>query len=320
MQVHFHHLAHIIEQALRSARKEIKIAVCWFTHPDIFEAILYQCRRGIAVTLIINYDQLNIQPEGKLDFQSLIRAGGHFYGHTSPELMHHKFCVIDQRLLINGSFNWTQNKNRENILLTKESSVIQSFLQEFDALRKASKHFKNIDLGLVKPFQSWHLLEVATYTELALRKKIALGAQVWIYPLPKDTGIREEMSKSGMIGFKNKVLLSEFWSTHPYFDKNKFISFVKSHPSAAIEKATCRAWCLRLRPGDLVVCCHRRQQTIVGVGIIQSTPILFEKFYTGREINWIRDFSSTPIAAGFKIPVGLSLFRGSSFELVARLG
>ncbi len=36
MQIHFQNLAHIIEQALRQARKEIKIAVCWLTHPGIF--------------------------------------------------------------------------------------------------------------------------------------------------------------------------------------------------------------------------------------------------------------------------------------------
>jgi hypothetical protein len=52
--------------------------------------------------------------------------------------MHNKFCIIDNKVLINGSYNWTyyaENKNHENILIIKdEKHVIDAFDQEFQRL------------------------------------------------------------------------------------------------------------------------------------------------------------------------------------------
>lgn len=293
MQIHFQNHTYIIEQALRQARKEIKIAVCWLTHPGIFETVLQQLRRGFPVR--------------------------HFYGYTLPELMHHKFCIIDQQLLINGSFNWTQNNNRENILLTKQPEVVQAFLLEFETLRAASRHFKQIDYGLVKTFQTLHLLDTAEYSEQALRKKITQGAQVWIYHAGKDKTIRDEMSPAGVIGFKNKVLMTRYWAKSRYFEKDNFLDIIKHSEVSAIEKAASRAWCLRLKAGDIVVGCDRRKQSVISIGIVQSAPFLFG-LYTGRQVAWIKDFSQAPLVSGFKIPsAGLSLYKGSSLELVARI-
>ncbi len=234
--------------------------------------------------------------------------------------MHHKFCIIDRQLLLNGSFNWTQNNNRENILLTKQPEVVQAFLLEFESLRAASRHFKQIDYGLVKTFQSLHLFDTAEYSEQALRRKITQGAQVWKYHTGKDKIISEELCPAGIIGYKNKQLMSQFWEKHRYFDRIQFREFITTIQAAAIEKAVCRAWCLRLQHGDLVIDCDRRQGSISALGIVQSAPFLSGRFHTGRQVAWIKDFYQEPLVAGFSIPVaGLSLYKGSSLELVARL-
>lgn len=39
-QAHFTHLPQVLAEAIRSAKKEIHIAVCWFTLPKLFEALL----------------------------------------------------------------------------------------------------------------------------------------------------------------------------------------------------------------------------------------------------------------------------------------
>ena len=44
--------------------------------------------------------------------------------------MHHKFVVIDDEVMLNGSFNWTYtavNNNNENIVATSDSKQIASF-------------------------------------------------------------------------------------------------------------------------------------------------------------------------------------------------
>jgi len=51
--------------------------------------------------------------------------------------MHHKFAVVDEALVINGSYNWTKGArfdNRENLTLTNSPKAIQEFKAEFEKL------------------------------------------------------------------------------------------------------------------------------------------------------------------------------------------
>jgi mitochondrial cardiolipin hydrolase len=51
--------------------------------------------------------------------------------------MHHKFAVVDKRVLVNGSFNWTRSAtdyNQENILVTDEPKLVTAYLTEFESL------------------------------------------------------------------------------------------------------------------------------------------------------------------------------------------
>ena len=51
--------------------------------------------------------------------------------------MHHKFALIDQSILITGSFNWTMQAlmgNNENIIITSEPKVVNPFVEEFGNL------------------------------------------------------------------------------------------------------------------------------------------------------------------------------------------
>jgi len=52
-------------------------------------------------------------------------------------LMHHKFVVIDNRLLITGSFNWTMQAimgNKENLIISSDQRLVQPFVQEFQKI------------------------------------------------------------------------------------------------------------------------------------------------------------------------------------------
>jgi len=51
--------------------------------------------------------------------------------------MHHKFAIIDDTLVINGSYNWTKGarfENRENLTLTNYPKAVQGFKGEFERL------------------------------------------------------------------------------------------------------------------------------------------------------------------------------------------
>jgi phosphatidylserine/phosphatidylglycerophosphate/cardiolipin synthase-like enzyme len=52
-------------------------------------------------------------------------------------MMHHKFAVIDQEILITGSFNWTAQAtmgNWDNAIITSTSDLVAPFVTEFERM------------------------------------------------------------------------------------------------------------------------------------------------------------------------------------------
>ncbi|XP_035746759.1 mitochondrial cardiolipin hydrolase [Egretta garzetta] len=51
--------------------------------------------------------------------------------------MHHKFAIVDRRMLITGSLNWTTqaiHNNRENLLVVEDAEYVKPFLDEFEKI------------------------------------------------------------------------------------------------------------------------------------------------------------------------------------------
>ncbi|KAJ7417958.1 hypothetical protein BTVI_30867 [Pitangus sulphuratus] len=51
--------------------------------------------------------------------------------------MHHKFAIVDRRVLITGSLNWTTQaiqSNRENVLVVDDAACVKPFLDEFERI------------------------------------------------------------------------------------------------------------------------------------------------------------------------------------------
>lgn len=143
---HFHNIRASIIKEIERANKSLKVAVYWFTNHELFDLLYHKQLNGVQCDLIIHNDYINNRDTG-LPFQKFIDAGGKFYFSDEENPMHNKFCIIDNQVLINGSYNWTyyaESKNRENILIIKEEiEVLKAFETEFSKL-----------IELVKPLQT----------------------------------------------------------------------------------------------------------------------------------------------------------------------
>jgi hypothetical protein len=119
------------------ANESLKVAVYWFTNHELFDLLYLKQLNGVQCDLIIHNDYINNRDTG-LPFQKFIDAGGKFYFSDEENPMHNKFCIIDNQVLINGSYNWTyyaESKNRENILIIKdEIDVLKAFETEYSKL------------------------------------------------------------------------------------------------------------------------------------------------------------------------------------------
>lgn len=122
----------VILSYLNNAKVSIDIAMAWFTS-DVFLPILLQKKEeNLRIRIIINNDVVNAIHGCDLSSFSLKRIKGKNGG-----LMHNKLCIIDNQVVITGSYNWSdnaENKNVENIAIIQDNKIASATTQEFNQL------------------------------------------------------------------------------------------------------------------------------------------------------------------------------------------
>lgn len=131
---HFKGIEKEIIKSIKLSKDRIIVAVAWFTNHKLFEALCNKLNEGKEIRLCLINDQINNREDG-IDFERFIKKGGQLYFGNNDELMHHKFCIIDNEILFNGSYNWTyyaENRNRENVIkFNGYNDLVSDFLLEF---------------------------------------------------------------------------------------------------------------------------------------------------------------------------------------------
>lgn len=217
VQAHFSNIRKSILKEVSKASESLKVAVYWFTNHELFDLLYQKQREGVQCELIIHNDYINNRETG-LPFQKFIDAGGKFYFSDEENPMHNKFCIIDQKVLINGSYNWTyyaESKNHENILIIKEeSSVINAFASEFSDLVDSLKPLEAISLLTKFEVDENNLLRNRDY----LAHDIVYQAKASNKPemvksafeiAPQNLGVQKVANDLGLI--KNLKLKSSIW-------------------------------------------------------------------------------------------------------------
>eukprot|EP00301_Raphidiophrys_heterophryoidea_P016646 c26257_g1_i1.p1 GENE.c26257_g1_i1~~c26257_g1_i1.p1 ORF type:complete len:311 (-),score=55.35 c26257_g1_i1:43-975(-) len=122
---------------LRSCVESLDICVFSITHDRITRAILGVCGRGVPVRIITDKSQTETLGS---DIEELRQKGCAVKFGNAPDLMHHKFAVLDKRVIINGSLNWTRaaiTANCENIIITSDHKFVSKFSTHFSIMWKA---------------------------------------------------------------------------------------------------------------------------------------------------------------------------------------
>ena len=143
VKVYLSGIRDMILSEIRRAKKQIKVAVAWFTNHELFDVLCQCVRDGLQVQLIIINDPIN-NWTGGLNFQKFVDLGHErgnsklYFSEPDQQLLHHKFCLIDDEVLLNGSYNWTyyaESRNVENCVLhRKQVPLIERFVEEFERL------------------------------------------------------------------------------------------------------------------------------------------------------------------------------------------
>ena len=132
-KVHFKNIKSILLNEINYTNSKIDVAVAWITEPDIINALESLLNKNISLRIIAFDDKINNTDALK----KLYYKGAEI--KLSKGLMHNKFCIIDSKTVVSGSFNWTRNasRNDENITVNKnEIDLVNDYSQEFINLWK----------------------------------------------------------------------------------------------------------------------------------------------------------------------------------------
>lgn len=135
VSAHFEEIQEQILEQIESARFLIWIAVAWFTDKTIFNKLVAKKNQGINVQLTIVDD--NINKSSEIDYEN------EFETYRIPEfgkyknIMHNKFCVVDLRTVISGSYNFTNKAqfNHESITVVNSHENAEKFAEKFIKLK-----------------------------------------------------------------------------------------------------------------------------------------------------------------------------------------
>jgi phosphatidylserine/phosphatidylglycerophosphate/cardiolipin synthase-like enzyme len=117
-----------IVSAIDHAERSIFVAAYQLSDETIAKALLNATRRNVAVAIIADRTQ---KSPAYSKVPMLAEAGLPVFIDTSHRIFHHKFMIIDSRLVITGSFNFTfsaSTRNAENLVLIRDEEIAKLFL------------------------------------------------------------------------------------------------------------------------------------------------------------------------------------------------
>ena len=139
-----------LEELLDGARQKICIAAYFFTSRPLAAAVIRAQKRGLKIRVIIDGNDESDYSKGYylrkhgIDVRyarglpkKVKKSRKLKYQERKYGIMHHKFVVVDDKIVATGSYNWTASAerwNRENLLVVNSTSLARQYTKEFDKI------------------------------------------------------------------------------------------------------------------------------------------------------------------------------------------
>jgi phosphatidylserine/phosphatidylglycerophosphate/cardiolipin synthase-like enzyme len=124
-----------ITELLENASESIHFLAYSFTNDEFGQILIQKAGSGLDVTGVMEEEQVNSN-QGT-EFDPLSQAGIDVRLDGNPGLMHHKVFIIDEKVVILGSYNFSRNAettNDENSLIVFSPEIAKLYLQEFNRI------------------------------------------------------------------------------------------------------------------------------------------------------------------------------------------
>ena len=118
---------------IRGAARSIDVAMFHFTSDRLVQALAERRRAGVAVRVLLDRAQSveefvrRLQAEG-IEVRRVVPRG-------EEARFHQKYAVLDARLVVTGSYNWTVQgdiANHENVVVLRHEAAARAFQENFE--------------------------------------------------------------------------------------------------------------------------------------------------------------------------------------------
>lgn len=127
------HVARRIVELLRGAQHSIYFMAYSFTANDFGEIIRQKARDGLTISGVM--DESQVKSNKGTEFTPFTEAGLPVYLDGNADgLLHHKVFIIDEQIVITGSYNFSasaERTNDENVVIFFDSQIASQYLAEF---------------------------------------------------------------------------------------------------------------------------------------------------------------------------------------------
>lgn len=160
MAIIFNNIREKIIESIGLANNQILLMLAWFTDDEIFSAIEKKIiESNVSVKIILSNSEWNLLLHQRFkNLTSNKKFQLRVYGSHAPNInpfLHRKTAIIDNSILLNGSYNWTKNaaKNMEAYTVTTDIDEINDGIEEFYNLWSNSTAFdfqREIEQSLIE--------------------------------------------------------------------------------------------------------------------------------------------------------------------------
>ena len=130
-----------IVESINTARTSLYVQAYSFTSAPIANALILAKKRGVDVRVILDKSQLAAKGS---QLPTLLEAKVPFFIDWIAGIAHNKVMIIDEVLVLTGSFNFTNaadTRNAENVLWLSDPEIARLYKDNWDKRKQHAKAY-----------------------------------------------------------------------------------------------------------------------------------------------------------------------------------
>jgi phosphatidylserine/phosphatidylglycerophosphate/cardiolipin synthase-like enzyme len=117
---------------INNAQSSIYFLAYSFTADPLGKSIRQRAAAGVKVTGVMESEQ--VRSDIGTEYAAFRKAGLDVHLNGNPGLMHHKGFIIDNQIVVMGSYNFTasaEKSNDENLIVINNPDIAAQYIKEF---------------------------------------------------------------------------------------------------------------------------------------------------------------------------------------------